>query len=84
MGRFGDARYHGAHAVAGVEEQDHVERLFVVSEVADGLIEPVVDDSKAVAFQIAHRAAGGANFGIDTHERDVASNDELILKQQRQ
>jgi len=84
MDRFGDARSHGAHAVAGVEKQDHVERLLVVSAVNDGLVESVVGDAKAVAAQIAHRTTGDAKLGVDTHERDIASEDGLILKRQRQ
>jgi hypothetical protein len=46
--------------------------------------ESVVGDVKAVAVQIVHRTAGGANLGVNTHERDVGSKDGLILKQQRQ
>ncbi len=61
----------------GVEEQDHVEPLFVVSEVDDGLIEglieSVVGHVKAVSVQIVYRTAGSTNLGVNTHERDVAS-----------
>jgi hypothetical protein len=44
----------------------------------------VVLDAKAVAAQVAHWTTPGTDLGVDTHERDVAANGGLILKQQRQ
>jgi hypothetical protein len=43
----GDALDGRAHFAAGVEEQNHIQRLLLVSKVHDGLLLPILGHPKA-------------------------------------
>jgi hypothetical protein len=75
----GDALDGRAHLAAGVEEQNHIQRFFLVSEVHDGLQLPVIGYAKTFSCETRYEMAVLANLSVDVDKRNVAVEGRMVL-----
>jgi hypothetical protein len=70
------------HFAAGVEEQNYVQRFFLVSKVQDGLRPPAVGYPKTLSCETRYELAILANLSVHVDKRNVAVECRLILCKQ--
>jgi hypothetical protein len=84
MPGLGHTPDHGAHAGAGVEEQNYIQRFFLVPKIQDCLRLPAFGYQKALLFKIVDEPAPLTDFRVHMHQRNIAAEGRLILSEQEE
>jgi hypothetical protein len=81
---FGYTCDHRAHAGAGVEQQNDVERLLFMAEVHNVPGPSAIRYPEALPRQIVDRATYRSDLGVQTDQSDIAAKNRLVLNEQPQ
>jgi len=82
--RFGHSLDRWAHFDSGVEEDNRIQRLFLVAEVGDRLGLPTVRHAKTFSSKTADELAILVNLGVNMNKGNVAVEGGLVLGEEQE